>query len=134
MLLVVPALFLGAVPKLVLWVTETAWHGVARFGVIIAMVSFAVIAGIAVWRWGRTLFRVVERNFWALNAGLVQPLYTALREATRLALESAAPDRPLRRRARCGARRRRDDRIAGRRRCLVGGAAAHPARRCLRCR
>ena len=95
MLLVVPALFLGAVPKLVLWLTETAWHGVARFGLIIALLSFALIAGFAVWRWGRLLFRVVERNFWALNAGLVQPLYTALREATRLALESAAPGRPL---------------------------------------
>lgn len=95
MLLVVPALFLGAVPKLVLWLTETAWHGVARFGVIIALISFALIAGVAVWRWGRTLFRVVERNFWALNAGLVQPLYTALREAMRLALETAAPGRPL---------------------------------------
>lgn len=118
MLLVVPALFLGAVPKLVLWVTETAWHGVARFGVIIAMASFAVIAGIAVWRWGRTLFRVVERNFWALNAGLVQPLYTALREATRLALESAAPDRPL------AATRRDAGLVAGVMIALLGAAVA----------
>lgn len=95
MLLVVPALLLGAVPKLVLWLTETAWHGVARFGLIAALASFALIAGIVAWRWGGLLFRVVERNFWALNAGLVQPLYTALREASRLALESAAPGRPL---------------------------------------
>lgn len=95
MLLVVPALLLGAAPKAVLWLTETAWHGVARFGLIIAVVSFALIAGFAAWRWGRVLFRMVERNFWALNAGLVQPLYTALREATRLALETAAPGRPL---------------------------------------
>jgi hypothetical protein len=95
MLLVVPALLLGASPKLVLWLTETAWHGVARFGLVLALVSFAMLAGIAAWRWGRTLFLVVERNFWALNAGLVQPLYTALREATRLALETAAPGRGL---------------------------------------
>ncbi len=95
MLLVVPALLLGAAPKAVLWLTEAAWHGVARFGLIAALIGFAVIAGFAAWRWGRVLFRVVERNFWALNAGLVQPLYTALREATRLALETVAPGRPL---------------------------------------
>lgn len=51
MLLVVPALLLGAVPKLVLWLTETAWHGVARFGLIAALASFALIAGIVAWRW-----------------------------------------------------------------------------------
>lgn len=95
MLLVVPALLLGAVPKVVLWLTETAWHGVARFGLVAALAGFALIAAVAAWRWGALLFRIVERNFWALNAGLVQPLYTALREATRLALESAAPGRAL---------------------------------------
>ena len=95
MLLVVPALLLGAAPKLVVWLSETAWHGVARFGLITALIAFAAIAGFVAWRWGRFLFGIVERNFWALNAGLVQPLYTALREATRLALESAAPGRPL---------------------------------------
>ena len=95
MLLVVPALLLGAVPKVVLWLTETAWHGVARFGLVAALAGFALIAGVAAWRWGALLFRIVERNFWALNAGLVQPLYTALREATRLALETAAPGRAL---------------------------------------
>jgi hypothetical protein len=118
MLLVVPALFLGAVPKLVLWFTETAWQGVARFGLIVALASFALIAGVAVWRWGRTLFRVVERNFWALNAGLVQPLYTALREATRLALETAAPGRPL------AAMRRDAGLVAGAVIALLGAAVA----------
>lgn len=95
MLLVVPALLIGAAPKAVLWLTETAWHGVARFGLIVALVSFAAIAAFVAWRWGRPLFRIVERNFWALNAGLVQPLYTAVREAMRLALETAAPGREL---------------------------------------
>nr|WP_255569441.1 metallophosphoesterase [Neoroseomonas alba] len=95
MLLVLPALLLGAMPKVVVWLSDTAWHGVARFGVAAALICFALIAGFVAWRWGRILFRVVERNFWALNAGLVQPLYTALREATRLAVESAAPGRPL---------------------------------------
>lgn len=95
MLLVVPALLLGATPKLVVWLSEVAWHGVARFGLIAALLGFAAIAGFVAWRWGRFIFRIAERNFWALNAGLVQPLYTAVREATRLALESAAPGRPL---------------------------------------
>ncbi|MEO3473105.1 metallophosphoesterase [Roseomonas sp. CAU 1739] len=118
MLLVVPALLLGAAPKVVLWLTETAWHGVARFGLIIALASFAIIAGVASWRWGRLLFRVVERNFWALNAGLVQPLYTALREATRLALETAAPGRPL------AAMRRDAGLAAGALIALLGAAVA----------
>ena len=133
MLLVVPALLIGAAPKLVLWMTETAWRGVARFGLILALASFALIAGVVAWRWGRTLFRVVERNFWALNAGLVQPLYTALREATRLALESAAPGRSL-------AATRRDAGLAagaliaaaGGVRRLVGRPAADAARRGVR--
>lgn len=95
MLLVVPALLLGATPKAVLWFSRTAWHGVARLGLIAALICFALIAGFVAWRWGRTIFRIVERNFWALNAGLVQPLYTALREVTRLALETAMPGRTL---------------------------------------
>lgn len=118
MLLVVPALLLGAVPKLVVWLSEAAWHGVARFGLVVALLSFAVILGIAAWRWGRLMFRVVERNFWALNAGLVQPLYTALREATRLALESAAPGRPL------AATRRDAGLVAGVVIALLGAAVA----------
>lgn len=95
MLLVVPALLLGATPKIVIWFSRTAWQGVARFGLVAALICFTMIAGFVAWRWGRAVFRIVERNFWALNAGLVQPLYTALREATRLALEAALPRRPL---------------------------------------
>lgn len=88
MLLVVPALLLGAAPKVVLWVTEQAWRG-------LSLLAFAAVAAGVAWAWGRDLFLVVERNFWALNAGLVQPLYTALREGARLALERLAPRRDL---------------------------------------
>ena len=88
LLLVVPALLLGAVPKAVLWATEQAWRGLSAL-------AFALLAGAAAWAWGRRVFHVVERNFWALNAGLVQPLYMALREAVRLAIERLAPARDL---------------------------------------
>jgi hypothetical protein len=118
MLLVVPALLIGAAPKAVLWLTETAWHGVARFGLIAALVSTLAIGAVVAWRWGRALFRVVERNFWALNAGLVQPLYTAVREALRLALETVAPGRDL------AATRRDAGLAAGAVIALIGAALA----------
>jgi len=95
MLLVLPALLLGATPKAVLWLVEAAWHEATRLGLIAAAVVCAAAAGFVAWRWGRTVSLVVERNFWALNATLVQPLYTALREAARIALERAAPSRDL---------------------------------------
>lgn len=88
MLLVVPALLLGAAPKLVLWIAGQAWRG-------LSLAAFLLVAGGVAWVWGRDVFRVVERNFWALNAGLVQPLYTALREGASLALERLAPGRDL---------------------------------------
>lgn len=88
MLLVLPALLLGAAPKLAIWLTGEAWRG-------LSLLAFAAVAGVAAWLAGGSLFRVAERNFWALNAGLVQPLYTALREAARLALERLAPGRDL---------------------------------------
>lgn len=96
LLLVVPALLLGALPKAAVWFAEEVWHQVAGFGIVLAALAFAVVLGAVGWRWGRVLFRTIERNFWALNAGLVQPLYTALREVARLLLERAAPGRPLR--------------------------------------
>lgn len=95
MLLVLPALLLGATPKAVLWLSEAAWYEAARLGLIAAAVVFTAGAGFVAWRWGWMVFLMVERNFWALNAALVQPLYTALREAARLALERAAPGRDL---------------------------------------
>ncbi|MBB5691329.1 hypothetical protein FHS88_003482 [Roseomonas alkaliterrae] len=95
MLLVLPALLLGATPKAVVWLTEAAWHEAARLGLAAAALVFAAAAGLVAWRWGRIAFLIVERNFWALNAALVQPLYTALREAARLALERALPGRDL---------------------------------------
>jgi hypothetical protein len=52
----------------------------------------AIAAGI-LWRWGRRVLRAVERNFWALNAALVQPLYMAVRELVGLVLEKVAPTR-----------------------------------------
>lgn len=95
LLLVLPALLLGATPKAVVWLTDAVWHEATRLGVIAAAFAFVAAAGFISWRWGRAVFLIVERNFWALNAALVQPLYTALREAVRLALERAAPGRDL---------------------------------------
>ena len=95
LLLALPALLLGATPKVVVWLTEAAWNEAARLGLIAAAIVFAAVAGFVAWRWGRFVFGIVERNFWALNAGLVQPLYTALHEIAAMLLERAMPRRDL---------------------------------------
>ncbi|WP_431283754.1 metallophosphoesterase family protein [Humitalea sp. 24SJ18S-53] len=89
LLLVVPAVLLGAAPKIALWFSQAVWNQVSDFGRILSVLAFCAIAGLVAWRWGAGLFLVVERNFWALNAGLVQPLYMAVRELVRLAIEAA---------------------------------------------
>ena len=88
LLLLLPALLLGAAPKAVLWATEQAWRGLSALAFALVAIGLASI-------WGRAIFQSVERNFWALNAGLVQPLYTGMREATRLVIERLVPARGL---------------------------------------
>jgi len=118
LLLLVPALLLGAAPKLVLWFADTVWTRVAGSGKLLSVAAFAAIAGIAAWRWGGRLFRSAERNFWALNAGLVQPLYMVLREAVRMVIERVARSRDL------AATRRVAGLIAGALIALGAGAVA----------
>lgn len=99
LLLVVPAFFVGVAPKLVAWFAQAAWHRISEPGRVVSLLAFAGISGFVAWRWGRLLFALVEQNFWALNAGLVQPLYMTLREGMRLAFEKFSGDRHLARRA-----------------------------------
>lgn len=108
LLLVVPAVLIGAAPKLAVWFAETVWAQASEAGRWVSVMGVLLLAGAILWRWGGRALRAVERNFWALNAALVQPLYMAMRELVGLLLERAAPDRNF-----AGARR-----IAG----LVAGA------------
>lgn len=89
LLLVVPALLIGAAPKLAIWFVEAVWDQVSEFGRILSLLAFGLIVVLFAWRFWAGMFLVVERNFWALNAGLVQPLYMALREGVRVVIEAA---------------------------------------------
>ena len=80
--IVLPAAILGLAPLIV-----TAWVGgvfsrvVELYGIGAALLLLAIVA--AGWFGWRTLFRIAEANFWALNALGVQPGYALCREAIR---------------------------------------------------
>ena len=86
--IVLPAAILGLAPLIV-----TAWVGgvfsrvLELYGIGAALVLLAIVA--AGWFGWRPLFRVVEANFWALNALGVQPGYALCREAIRHLAERA---------------------------------------------
>jgi hypothetical protein len=95
LLVVVPAVLIGAAPKVAIWFAEEVWARVSEAGRRVSvLLVLGVAAGIA-WRWGAALFRAAERNFWALNAATVQPIYMAARELAGLVLERVAPTRDL---------------------------------------
>jgi hypothetical protein len=83
LLLVIPGLLLGLAPIVV-----TSWLGIvtdkltsAFIGVWSATLFLAVVA--LGWFGWRTLLRLVEKNFWALNSIVVEPGYGAVREILR---------------------------------------------------
>lgn len=83
LLLVVPGLLLGLAP-----IAVTSWLGIvtdkltsAYIGIWSAVLFCALIA--LGWYGWRTLLRLVEKNFWALNSIVVEPGYAAAREILR---------------------------------------------------
>jgi len=95
LLVLLPALLIGATSKLAFWFAEAVWYQVSEFGRVLSIPAFARVLGFVALRRGKRLFVSVERNFWALNAGLGQPLYTALREMVRVVIERVARSRNL---------------------------------------
>jgi hypothetical protein len=93
LLLVVPAVLIGAAPKAAVWFADQLWIRVSEAGRWLTVLVLLLAAAAVLWRWGGRLLRATERNFWALNAALVQPLYMAAREVAGLVLERVAPDR-----------------------------------------
>lgn len=93
LLLIVPAVLIGAAPKVALWFADQVWARVSEAGRWITVAAVLLLAAGILWRWGGRVLRAVERNFWALNAALVQPLYMAVRELVGLVLEQVAPTR-----------------------------------------
>ena len=87
LLLVVPGLLLGLAPIVV-----TSWLGIvtnkitsAFIGIWSALLFIGLIA--LAWFGWRALFRMIEKNFWALNSIVVQPGYAAAREILRHLVE-----------------------------------------------
>ena len=83
LLLVVPGLLLGLAP-----IAVTSWLGIvtdkltAAFICIWSAVLFCALIALGWYGW-RTLLRLVEKNFWALNSIVVEPGYATAREILR---------------------------------------------------
>ncbi len=82
-LLVVPGLLLGLAP-----IVFAEWLTVVTdklTSLVLGVWSFLVIVGLIALGWfgWRTLFRLAEQNFWALNSIVVEPSYASFREAFR---------------------------------------------------
>lgn len=89
LLVAVPCLLLGLTPLIgSAWLTTfsrslgSAYGGLLAFGLILVVLAVG-------WFGGRTIFRVAEQAFWALNAMAVQPLYALSREVIRHISEAA---------------------------------------------
>ena len=83
-----PAVLLGFAPLfLTAWIGK-AWSRLAEATGIAAAIVLAVLAVAAVYGW-RPALRLVESNFWSLNALAVQPGYAFWREAIRHLSERA---------------------------------------------
>ena len=83
LLLVVPGFLLGLAPIIFI-----EWFKVVTdklTSLVIGLWCVAVLAAVVALGWfgWRTLFRMAEENFWALNSIVVQPGYAAFREALR---------------------------------------------------
>ena len=104
LLLVVPGLLLGLGPIVVSDWVRTLSGTIATFVVgVWSLLGLASVLALGYFGW-RTLFRLVENSFWALNSVVVQPGYATVREvlrqiAERVFVKSASKDQYARLRA-----------------------------------
>jgi hypothetical protein len=90
-LIVVPALLLGAAPLLAsIWISAVSSKAAAIYTGLLPPVLLAILIGVG-WFGGKPLWRLVETNFWSLNALAVQPAYALSREALRQLAEWFLP-------------------------------------------
>ncbi len=91
LLLVIPGLLLGLAPiAAAVWVSTAASKAASAVAGLGSAALLVILAGIGWFGW-RPLFGVAERNFWSLNALLVQPIYAGFREALRHLAERLLP-------------------------------------------
>jgi 3',5'-cyclic AMP phosphodiesterase CpdA len=83
LLVVAPSVVLGLTPLVgSAWLTTFSRSIGSTYGGLITFALVLIVLAIG-WFGGRTLFRVAEQAFWALNAMAVQPLYALSRETIR---------------------------------------------------
>ena len=91
MLLVVPGLLLGLAPIVfVEWLTIVTDK---LASLVIGLWSLLILGSLIALAWfgWRALFRIAEKNFWALNSIVVEPSYASFREAFRQLAERLLP-------------------------------------------
>lgn len=91
-LIAAPAIILGAAPFLAsIWIGKVSSHAVAIHTGLWAPLVLIALAALG-WFGGKPLWRLVETNFWSLNALAVQPAYALVREAVRQVAERFISD------------------------------------------
>lgn len=91
MLIVLPVLVLGLGPLLVsIWISTVSTQAAAIFTGLGPILLLAALAGVG-WYGGKPLWRLLETNFWSLNALAVQPGYALAREGLRHLAERLLP-------------------------------------------
>lgn len=91
MLIILPALVLGVGPLFAsIWISTVSSKAAALFTGLLPLLLLAILVGIA-WFGGKPLWRLIETNFWSLNALAVQPAYALTREALRQLAEWFLP-------------------------------------------
>ncbi len=91
-LVALPVLVLGLGPLLAsIWLSAASASAARVFS---GLFPFALAAGLALAAWfgGRPLWRLLEANFWSLNALAVQPGYALVREGLRHLAERNLPE------------------------------------------
>jgi len=90
-LILLPALLLGSAPLLAsIWIGTVSSKAAAIFSGVVPALLLVVLIGLA-WLGGQPLWRLMETNFWTLNALAVQPAYALSREALRQFAERFLP-------------------------------------------
>jgi 3',5'-cyclic AMP phosphodiesterase CpdA len=91
MLIILPVFILGLAPLLAsIWIGKVSANAATIFTGLWAPILLAILISIG-WLGGKPLWRLVETNFWSLNALAVQPIYAISREALRHLAEGFLP-------------------------------------------
>ncbi|WP_045835501.1 metallophosphoesterase [Hyphomicrobium sp. 99] len=90
-LIILPALLLGVAPLLgSIWMSTVSSKVAAIYTGFLAPVVLVILLVVG-WFGGKPLWRLIETNFWSLNALAVQPAYALSRETLRQLVERFLP-------------------------------------------